>query len=78
VKQFGQASRAGAYLRILKEGQVAAGDAVEVDVASLPDHGVTLRLVSDAILLDHSLIPHALEAPQMIPSLRAWMTARPS
>jgi hypothetical protein len=37
---------------------------------------MTLRLISDAILLDHSLIPHVLEAPQMIPSLRAWMTAR--
>jgi MOSC domain-containing protein YiiM len=76
VKQFGQASRPGAYLRIVKEGQLAAGDAVEVDLASLPDHGVTLRLVSDAILLDHSLIPRALEAPQLIPSLRAWMTTR--
>jgi MOSC domain-containing protein YiiM len=75
VKQFGQASRRGAYLRIVKEGQLAAGDAVEVDLA-MPDHGVTLRLVSDAILLDPSLIAHALEAPQLAPSLRAWITAR--
>ena len=39
---------------------------------------MTLRLVSDAILLDHSLIPQALEAPQLIPLLREWMTARVS
>jgi len=76
VKRFGQASRPGAYLRIVEEGELGAGDAVEVDVATLPDHGVTLRLVSDAILLDPTLISQALEAPQLIPSLREWMTAR--
>jgi hypothetical protein len=37
-----------------------------------------LRLVSDAILLDHGLIPHVLAAPQLIPSLREWMTATAS
>ena len=78
VRRFGQASRPGAYLRIVEEGELGAGDAVEVDVAALPDHGVTMRLISDAILLDHSLIPQALEAPQLIASLREWMTERVS
>ena len=40
----------------------------------MDDHGVTMRLVSDAILLDHGLIPQVLEAPQLLPSLREWMT----
>jgi len=74
VKRFAQASRPGAYLRIVEEGDLGAGDAVAVDTAALPDHGVTLRLVFDAILLDHSLIPQALDAPQLIPSLREMMT----
>jgi MOSC domain-containing protein YiiM len=74
VKRFGQASRPGAYLRIVEEGELGAGDAVEV--VSRPDHAVTMRLVSDAILLDHGLIPLALEAPQLIPSMRTWMMAR--
>jgi len=74
VKRFGQASRPGAYLRILEEGELGAGDAVEVDFATLPEHGVTMRLLSDAILLDHDLIPQALEAPQLLPALREWMT----
>jgi MOSC domain-containing protein YiiM len=74
VKRFAQASRPGAYLRIVQEGEIAAGDEISVEIASLPDHGVTMRLVSDAILLDHSLIPQVLEAPQLIPSLREWMT----
>ena len=76
VRRFGRASRPGAYLRIVKEGELGAGDAVEVDLAALPDHGVTMRMVSDAILLDHALIPQVLAAPQLIPSLREWLAAR--
>ena len=76
VRRFGQASRPGAYLRIVEEGELGAGDAIEVDVAQLPDHGVSVRLISDAILLDHSLIPQVLEAPQLLPELREWMTER--
>jgi MOSC domain-containing protein YiiM len=72
VKRFGRASRPGAYLRIVEQGELGAGDSVEL--ASVPDHGVTLRLISDAILLDHGLIPQALEAPQLIPSLREWLS----
>jgi MOSC domain-containing protein YiiM len=78
VRRFGQASRPGAYLRIVEEGELGAGDTIHVDVARLPDHGVTVRLISDAILLDHGLIPQVLEAPQLLPELRAWMTGRSS
>lgn len=70
VKRFGRASRPGAYLRIVEEGELGAGDTIEVDAAALPEHGVSVRLVSDAILLDHGLIPEVLAAPQLIPSLR--------
>ena len=73
VRRFAQASRPGAYLRIVQEGDLGAGDAIAVDTGALPDHGVTVRLVFDAILIDHSLVPQALEAPQLIPSLRESM-----
>jgi MOSC domain-containing protein YiiM len=76
VRRFAQASRPGAYLRIVEEGELGAGDPIEVDVAGLPDHGVTMRLISDAILLDHALIRQVLEAPTLLPSLRDWMTER--
>jgi MOSC domain-containing protein YiiM len=76
VKRFAQASRPGAYLRIIEEGELGAADAITVDVVSLPDHGVTMRMVSDAMLLDPGLIPQVLEAPQLLSSLRTWMTAR--
>ena len=36
VKRFAHASRPGAYLRIVEEGELGAGDAIEVDLAALP------------------------------------------
>jgi len=77
VKRFAAASRPGAYLRIVEEGELGAGDAVEVDVATLPDHGVTARLVADSILRDHSLVPQVLGAPQLIDELREWLVTLP-
>ena len=76
VRRFGRASRPGTYLRIVEEGELGAGDAVEVETETLPDHGVTIRMVADAILVDPGLVPRVLEAPQLIPSLREWLTER--
>jgi hypothetical protein len=44
------------------------GDAVSI--VERPDHGVSSRLVFDAILVDHGLVAKAQEAPQLIASLR--------
>ena len=71
VRRFAEASRPGAYLRIIAEGELGAGDAVEV--VSRPDHGVTSRLVFDALLRDPALIPQALRAPELPAGLREWM-----
>ncbi len=76
VRRFARASRPGAYLRIIEEGELGCGDEIAVDATRLPDHGVTMRMVSDAILLDESLIPQVLEAPELLPPLREWMTER--
>jgi MOSC domain-containing protein YiiM len=46
VRRLGQASRPGSHLRILEDGELGAGDAVDVDLARLPDHGVTVRVIS--------------------------------
>ena len=67
VKAFARASRPGAYLRILEEGTIGAGDAVEV--LHRPDHGVTVALVSQAFLLDPTLQPVAARAPELAASL---------
>jgi MOSC domain-containing protein YiiM len=68
VKRFGEASRPGAYLRVVTEGELGAGDAA--DVLSRPAHGVTVALVSDAVLLDDSLRSRAAAAPELAEGLR--------
>ena len=74
VKRFAQASRPGAYLRILVEGELGAGDAIEV--LSRPSHGITVRDVSDAILLDETLLARAALAPELPAELADWMRSR--
>jgi MOSC domain-containing protein YiiM len=67
VRAFAQASRPGAYLRIIREGSVGAGD--EIELLSRPEHGVTVELVSRAFLLDPTLQPEAAKAPELAASL---------
>lgn len=47
VKRFFAALRMGAYLRVVHEGDVGAGDAIEI--VAKPDHGVTLRDMAQAL-----------------------------
>jgi MOSC domain-containing protein YiiM len=74
VKRFAQARRPGAYLRIVAEGELGAGDAVEV--IARPEHGVTVRDVADAILLDETLLAGAAAAPELPAELAEWMRER--
>jgi MOSC domain-containing protein YiiM len=71
VRRFGEASRPGAYLRIVEEGELGAGDAIEL--LSRPEHGVTVALVSAAIVLDESLRLQAASAPELAESLAAYL-----
>jgi MOSC domain-containing protein YiiM len=43
VKRFHQAGRPGAYLKVLREGTIGAGDPIEI--ISRPDHEVTVALM---------------------------------
>ena len=71
VRRFGQAGRPGTYLRIVEEGVLEAGDAVEV--VRVPDHDVTMRLMMHAVLVDKSRVPELLEAPGLLPDWREWI-----
>ena len=70
-RQFLHAGRYGAYLAIAEEGELQAGDAVEI--VHRPAHEVTPALVIEALLLDRSRV-HELEParPDMLPKLREW------
>jgi MOSC domain-containing protein YiiM len=73
-KRFAAAGRPGAYLRVISEGNIGAGD--EIHVVSRPEHGVTSALVSRALLGERELLPAALEAAELPADLRAWMQER--
>jgi MOSC domain-containing protein YiiM len=61
LKRFASARRPGAYLRIIEEGEVGAGDAIVR--GDPPAHGVTIGLFAEARLGDHSLAARLLDAP---------------
>lgn len=69
-KKFVRARRPGAYLRIIQEGIVEAGDPIEIiDTA---EHGLTIAEVSEIILHDHSRLNEFLAVGALPESLRAW------
>ncbi|MFD0266785.1 MOSC domain-containing protein [Streptomyces sp. NPDC127106] len=60
VKRYTQAVRPGAYLRVVQEGEVSAGDPVEM--VSRPDHDVTVGLWFRAFTTERALLPRTLAA----------------
>src|SRR5262245_58609870 len=63
VKQFANARRTGTYLRIVEEGELGPGDAIEM--TSRPDPGVTIGLFADAYLGDRDRLADVLEADRL-------------
>ena len=74
VKRFAKALRPGAYLRVVEEGELGAGDSVEL--VERPDHAVSVGLTAQAYLADHSLAARLLEAPALPGSWRHWASER--
>jgi MOSC domain-containing protein YiiM len=74
LKRFARAGRPGAYLRVLREGDIGAGDLVEV--VSRPAHGLTSALVARALLREPWLLATAVQAPELPQDLRDWMLQR--
>ena len=74
VRAFAQVDRPGAYLAIVRESDVGAGDAVEV--VHRPDHHVTMALMHRALLQDRTLLPELLQAPELMPEWRDWILER--
>lgn len=66
-KRFLAVERLGAYLRIIEEGEVRAGDAIRVVLR--PDHGVTLGLMAGS-LRDPGIAAALSAAPQLPESWR--------
>ena len=80
VKRFTQAGRPGAYLRVLTEGELRAGDAIEV--LERPAHWLTIAETFRALMGDRSLAGKLLtasELPADVHELAArWLAAAPA
>ncbi len=73
VKKFARALRPGAYLRIVTEGEIGAGDAITV--ISRPDHELTVATMASIILFEHERA-HELLVPEISARWRAWVRDR--
>ena len=73
-RRFAAAGRPGAYLRILAEGEVGAGDPVQV--VHRPSHGLTVADVARIYHHDHAQAPRLLEAPELAGTWREWAATR--
>src|SRR5262249_51897793 len=69
-RRFTEALRPGAYLRILVEGDVGAGD--EIRVIERPDHELTVRDVLRIYAFDRQEVDRLLAIPGMSESWRRW------
>jgi MOSC domain-containing protein YiiM len=69
-RRFTQALRPGAYLRIVVEGDVGAGD--DIEVIERPDHDVTIRDVLRIYAFDHADVERLLSVRQLSDSWRGW------
>src|SRR5215831_1510404 len=69
-RRFTEALRPGAYLRLVVEGEVGAGD--EVRVVERPGHGLTIRDVFRIYTRDREEADRLLAVPRMSESWRRW------
>lgn len=69
-RRFTEALRPGAYLRILVEGEVGAGD--EIRVVERPDHDLTVRDVLRIYAFDRGEVERFPAIPRLSGSWREW------
>ena len=69
-RRFAEAMRPGAYLRIIVEGTVGAGD--EIRIVGRPNHDLTIRDVSRIYTRDRDQVERLLAIPQLPESWKRW------
>ena len=73
-RRFTHAGRPGAYLRIVTEGDVGAGDGIRV--VDQPDHDVTVGDIFRIYTRDRDEVARLLSVPQMSVSWTRWAEVR--
>lgn len=70
IKEFTAAGRPGAYLRIVQEGQLGAGD--EISIIHKPLHGVTIADLFAAKAGERSKMAAIAQTPEVSERIRDW------
>lgn len=70
IKDFTKAARPGAYLRIMQEGQLCAGD--EIAIVYRPMHGVTISDLFASKSGERSKIAEIARTPDVSDDIRQW------
>lgn len=73
VRRFTEDARPGPYLRVLEEGEVTVGDAIEV--VHQPGHGVTVSTMFRALTTERHLLPELLRVDGLTPKARRRVEA---
>jgi MOSC domain-containing protein YiiM len=63
VKRFTERARPGAYLRVVGEGELQAGDTIRI--LDHPAHGVSVGEAFRALTTDRDLLPRLLEVESL-------------
>jgi MOSC domain-containing protein YiiM len=71
LKRFASARRPGSYLRIAEEGELGAGDPIEI--VSTPEHGLTIGEFNEAYLGNRAALRDLLRADQLSETWRGWI-----
>ena len=74
IKTFTNASKPGAYLRVISPGAVRAGDEISIDYR--PDHDVTIGLVFRARMSEPDLLPQLMGADALSTELKTYVRRR--
>jgi MOSC domain-containing protein YiiM len=72
IKTFARALRPGAYLGIVEQGDVSAGDSVEI--VHKPEHALTLQAMTRIYLFERQRLGELL-VPQLPREWRDWVVA---
>jgi MOSC domain-containing protein YiiM len=70
VHRFADAARPGTYLGIEIEGEIGAGDPIEL--LDRPDHEITIGTVERAYHGHRELRPRLVDLPELSPAWRDW------
>ena len=73
LKRFADALRPGAYLSVIEEGAISAGDSI--DVIWRPEHRLTIRDAARIFLFEHDRARELL-VPELPLSWREWASER--